>query len=197
MLREEKWVIRHIVHKIQEAENELRSVAMSTEHCVKSGIGSVHAKSDRADLHFENTGFLLNYFLLKLKWRLEILAAVWNHSEIKNKVGSWSEQWPVQHNSRAPCPSDHSFSTALQVLHSHPGVRHGGLEFKSCRRLKCSKSLCSTLSEDHWLGSRCTAGLNKKVEGGCSFWIVSCTLLYPDNNSYSLLLRCFQDTVKN
>ena len=65
--------------------------------------------------------------------------------------------------------SDHSFSTALQALHSHPGVRHGCLEFKSPRCLKCSKSLCSTLSEEHWLDSRCTAGLNKKVEGGFSF----------------------------
>lgn len=66
----------HIVHKIQEAEHELRSVAMSKEHCVKGVISSVHEKSDRSDLHFENDGFLLNYFLLKLKWRLEISAAI-------------------------------------------------------------------------------------------------------------------------
>ena len=49
---------------------------MSKEHCVKGVISSVHEKSDRSDLHFENDGFLLNYFLLKLKQRLEISAAI-------------------------------------------------------------------------------------------------------------------------
>ena len=40
---------------------------MSKEHHVKGVISSVHEKSDRSDLHFENDAFLLNYFLLKLK----------------------------------------------------------------------------------------------------------------------------------
>ena len=49
---------------------------MSKEQCVKGVVSSVHEKSVRADLHFENSGFLLNYFLLKLKWHLEISAAI-------------------------------------------------------------------------------------------------------------------------
>lgn len=64
---------------------------MSKEHRVKGVISSVHEKSDRSDLHFENDAFLLNYFLLKLKQWPEISAAIWYHNEIKNKVCSWSE----------------------------------------------------------------------------------------------------------
>ena len=50
---------------------------MSKEQCVKGVVSSVHEKSDRADLHFENNGFLVNYFFFKLKWCLEISAAIW------------------------------------------------------------------------------------------------------------------------